>query len=155
MAKTVFEKAILQKDLNALLVLHLEKLSQSFNGLLSRQASEHGLSPLQLRLLMLIRHEAEAQIAGSVAKQLNASKATISVALKPLIEKKLIVKRKSTQDNRSSELKLTEWGEQIAHIAGFYLEPLYQMILPIEKTEKELMLKNISGILGKLNERAV
>lgn len=152
MAKTVFEKAILQKDLNALLVLHLEKLSQSFNDLLSRQASEHGLSPLQLRMLLLIRHEAAVQIAGSIAKQLNVSKATISVALKPLIEKKLIAKRKSTHDSRSSELKLTEWGEQIAHIAGFYLEPLYQMIIPIEKKEKELMLKNISGILGKLNE---
>jgi DNA-binding MarR family transcriptional regulator len=150
MAKTVFEKA-LQKDLNALLVLSLEKLSQSIDDLLWRQAMEHGLSPLQIRLLLLIRHKADIFTASQLALELNVAKPTISVALKPLIEKKLILKRKSATDSRVSELKLTEWGEQIAHIAGFYFEPLYQLIVPIEKSEKELMLKNISGILGKLN----
>ena len=34
MAKTVFEKAFLQKDINALLVLNLEKLGQSIDNLL-------------------------------------------------------------------------------------------------------------------------
>ncbi|KAA5537174.1 MarR family transcriptional regulator [Taibaiella lutea] len=151
MAKTVFEKAFLQKDINAILVLSLEKLNQSIDDLLWRQAMEHGLSPLQIRLLLIIRHKAEIFTASQLAAELNVAKATISVALKPLIEKKLILKRKSATDNRASALKLTEWGEQIAHIAGFYFEPLYQLIVPIDKSEKELMLKNISGILGKLN----
>lgn len=153
MAKTVFEKANLQEDINALLVLSLEKLSQSIDDLLWRQAMEHGLSPLQIRLLLMIKHEAGIFTASQLAPKLNVAKATVSVALRPLIEKKLIVKRRSATDNRVLELKLTEWGEEIAHIAGFYFEPLYQLIVPIEKTEKELMLKNISGILGRLNER--
>jgi len=152
MAKTVFEKAILQKDINALLILSLEKLSRCMDDLLWRQALEHGLSPLQIRLLLLIKHNAAILTASQLALDLNLTKATVSVALKPLIEKKLIAKRKSVADNRISELKLTEWGEQIAHIAGFYLEPLYQFILPIDRSEKELMLKNISGVLGKMNE---
>jgi DNA-binding MarR family transcriptional regulator len=151
MAKNVFENAILQKDTNTLLVLSFERLSRSIDDLLWRQAMEHGLSPLQIRLLLLIQPEQDIFTASQLAFQLNISKATVSVALKPLIEKKLILKRKSSTDDRVSELKLTEWGERIAHIAGFYLGPLYQLIVPIEKTEKEQMLKNITGILGKLN----
>lgn len=155
MTKTVFEKANLQKDMNALLVLGLEKLGQSIDNLLWKQATEHGLSPLQIRLLLFINYEKEAIYASQLATLLNISKATVSVALRPLIEKKFIIKRKSPADSRSYELKLTDWGKEIAHISGFYLEPLYQLIVPIDNTEKELMLKNISGILGKLHSERV
>lgn len=153
MAKTVIEKANLQQDLNALLVLELEKLGQSIDNLLWKQATEHGLSPLQIRLLLFINYEKEVVYASRLAMLLNISKATVSVALKPLFEKKLILKRKSLTDGRSVELKLTDRGNEIAHIAGFYLEPLYQLVVPIGRMEKELMLKNISGILGKLYAR--
>ncbi len=149
MAKTVFEKADQLKDLNTQLVLNFEKLGKVIENLLWQQASEHELSPLQIRILLTIQYKKTDISASQLAKQFNLSKATISVALRPLEEKKMLVKKISEQDGRSSYLHLTDWGKQIAHISGFYLEPLYQVITPISIEEKEVILKNVKGILGK------
>ena len=152
MAKTVFEKADQLTDLNVQLVLNFEKLGKVIEKLLWQQASEHDLSPLQIRILLAIHYSKEILSASQLAKQFNLSKATISVALRPLAEKKMLLKKNSEKDSRSSHLHLTDWGKQIAHISGFYLEPLYQLIAPISNEEKEMMLKNVKGILGKLEK---
>jgi DNA-binding MarR family transcriptional regulator len=150
MAKTVFERADQPKDLNAQLVLSLEKMGRVIESFLWQQAKEHELSPLQIRSLLAIQYQKEGMNASQLAKQFNLSKATVSVALRPLEEKKMLTKRTSEKDSRSSSLHLTDWGKQIAHIAGFYLEPLHQVITPISNAEKEIMLRNITGIIGKL-----
>jgi hypothetical protein len=65
-------------------------------------------------------------------------------------QKKLVIKRKSELDGRNIDIALTEWGSQIAHVAGFYLEPLRKVIAHIPEQEKEIMLKNLTGILSKM-----
>lgn len=151
MAKTTFEKDIQPKDLTMQIVLGLEYISRNIDNLLWAQAIEHGLSPLQVRILLFL-HSYKGLTAGVsiLAKEFNLSKATISVALKPMEQKKLILKKKSEKDNRNTDVLLTEWGSQIANVSGFYLEPLRRVINPIPVPEKELMLKNLTGILGKL-----
>jgi DNA-binding MarR family transcriptional regulator len=151
MAKTVFERADDEKDLNTQLVLNLEMLGKSIDNLLWQQALEHELSPLQIRILITIRFQDTPLNASQLARLFKLSKATMSVAIRPLTEKKMLLKKKSEQDNRSSILQLTDWGSQIAHIAGFYLEPLHQIIMSIPDKEKEMILMNVKGILGKLS----
>jgi len=151
MTKTVFEKADQLKDLNTQLVLHFEKLGKVIENLLWQQALEHELSPLQIRILLTIQYKNEEITASRLAKQFNLSKATISVALRPLEEKKMLFRKASDKDGRSSILYLTDWGKQIAHISGFYLEPLQQVVAPISISDKEIILKNVKGILGKFD----
>lgn len=149
MTKAVFEKSGPQ-HLTVQIVLGLEQIGRSIDNLLWQQATEHELSPLQIRILLFI-HLREGHTSVSIlAVAFNLSKATISVALKPMEQKKLILKRKSATDKRSTHILLAEWRKQIAHVAGFYLEPLRKVIAPIPAPEKEIMFKNIAGILSRL-----
>jgi DNA-binding MarR family transcriptional regulator len=150
MAKTIFEKSTHSEDLTVQIVLGLEHISRNIDNLLWQQALEHELSPLQIRILLFIRFHKEQTGVSLLAKEFNLSKATISVALKPMEQKKLVIKRKSELDGRNIDIKLTDWGSQIAHVAGFYLEPLRKVIAHIPEQEKEIMLKNLTGILGKM-----
>lgn len=150
MPKTIYERAAQQNDLNALIVLALERLTAVMENLLWKQAMEHELSPLQIKILLSLRSDTSNNSVSILAGKFNLSQATLSVALKPLIEKKLISRKVSVTDRRKFEIKLTDWGNKIAHVAAFYLEPVYKHIAPIDAIEKEAMLKNIQGILGKL-----
>lgn len=150
MAKTVFEKSGQLQELTVQIVLGLEQIGRNIDNLLWQQALEHELSPLQIRILLFIRFHKEQTGVSLLAKEFNLSKATISVALKPLEQKKLIIKRRSDTDNRNVDIALTDWGSQIAHISGFYLEPLRKIITHIPEQEKEIMLKNLTGILNKM-----
>ena len=140
------------QDLTVQIVSGLEQIGRSIDNMLWQQALEHELSPLQIRILLFI-HLQEQQQAGvsMLARELNLSKATVSVALRPMEQKKLILKKKSDTDSRNVHILLTEWGSQIAHVSGFYLEPLRKVIAHIPAAEKEMMLKNITGILGKMS----
>jgi DNA-binding MarR family transcriptional regulator len=151
MAKTIFEKSRqFHHDLTVQIVLSLEHISRNIDNLLWQQALEHELSPLQIRILLFIRFHKEHSGVSLLAKEFNLSKATISVALKPMEQKKLVIKRKSESDGRNIDIALTDWGSQIAHVAGFYLEPLRKVIAHIPEQEKEIMLKNLTGILSKM-----
>lgn len=152
MAKTVLDKTRQTRDVSALIVLGLEQVGRNIDKLLWQQALEHELSPLQIRILLLIHFRELPVGVTAIAAEMNLSKATVSVALRPMEQKKLIQKRKSDTDSRNMAITLTEWGAQIAHVASFYLEPLRKIIAHIPATEKEMMLKNISGMLSKMSE---
>ncbi|RYZ46106.1 MAG: MarR family transcriptional regulator [Sphingobacteriales bacterium] len=140
------------QDLTGQIVSGLEQISRGIDRLLWEQALEHELSPLQIRILLYVQQQQAPTGVSLIAKEFRLSKATVSVALRPLEQKKLLLKRKSETDSRNLHIELTDWGSQIAHVAGFYLEPIRRIIAHIPVTEKELMLKNISGILSRLSD---
>ncbi len=143
------------RDKAAEIIRELEQLSNIFRALLAEQANEHKLSSLQVQILLQLYFEGKKESgtnAALLARTLKLNKATISIALKSMEEKRLINRIKDTADQRAQQIKLTEWGKEVAHIAGFYPEPLRKVLAPIANREKELLLKNIRGITSKLNE---
>ncbi len=152
---SVFETQGKQPDKTAEIIKGLEHISNIFRTLLSEQAAEHELSILQVQILLqLYFNNTETWSGIALAQKLNLSKATISTTLKSLERKRLIIKKKDNKDSRACHSVLTEWGKQIAHIAGFYPEPLKGIIAPIATREKEILLKNINGIIDKFKLRA-
>lgn len=140
-----------EPDITADIVTGLEQISNIYRALLLQQATEHKLSSLQVQILLCIYFNKDEKLNSVLlARKLHLSKATISVALKSMEQKRLIVKRKEDKDQRSRSILLTDWGKQIAHIAGFYPEPLRKIIAPISTREKDILLKNIKGIISKL-----
>lgn len=151
MSSAILEKRGRQPDLTLQIVAGLEQVGRNIDNLLREQALEHELSPLQIRVLLFIDSYQGPAGVSVLSRAFNLSKATVSVALKPMVQKKLVLKKKSAADSRGTDILLTDWGKQIAHVAGYYLEPLRKVIAHIPLTEKELMLKNLNGILGKLS----
>lgn len=152
MARPAAAPAPIIQDLTVPIVSGLEKISHSIQLLLKDQAAEHGLSSLQVRMLLYIL-QAEIPVTSTMlAREFGLSRATISVALKPVVQKELVQKRADPADSRSAIIELTDWGRGIAHVAGFYQEPLRKIVALITGEEKEILLRNIEGIVGKLQE---
>ena len=137
------------RDLDDAVIDGLGQITKAFRMLLSEQARKHDLSPLQVQLLIYLQQEGEVRVS-NLAQHFGLTKATISEAVKSLESKNIIGKHKDPADARSYAIRLTEWGADIAHIASFYTEPLRRIIAPVSLQEKEILLKNIQGILRKL-----
>lgn len=136
------------------IITGLERIGHYMEQLLKQQAMEHGLSPLQVRILLLLYFGERQCRLGQLAEAFHLSKATLSVALNVMQQKKLIGRKAIPGDKRSHLIELTEWGRRIAHVAGFYPEPLRKIVDPMAKKEKERLLHYINGILHRLAEEA-
>ncbi len=138
-------------DITARIVTGLEHIGDHISYLLKAQAQEHKLSPLQIRILIFI-HFYEGQTRLSLlAAEFKLSKATLSVALKSMEQKKLISRKTVPEDQRSAQIGLTEWGRRIAHVAGFYPEPLKKIVATMTAEEKNALLAVLDGIRHKLD----
>ena len=131
------------------IITGMEELTGIFRALLWEQAKEHGLSAMQVQLLQYISRSQHTTIT-SLAKAFILTKATISVAVKSLESKRHISRHYTGNDRRSYTISLTESGTRIAHVSGFYLEPVREIIAKIKPEEREIMLRNIAGIIQKM-----
>lgn len=147
MTKTVFGAS----DVTARIVTGLEHIGDHLSHLLKAQAMEHKLSPLQIRILIFIHFSEEQTTLSILAATFKLSKATLSVALKSMEQKKLVSRKAMPGDRRSTAIELTEWGRRIAHVAGFYPEPLKKIIATMTQEEKGALLAVIEGIQHKLD----
>jgi DNA-binding MarR family transcriptional regulator len=133
------------------IVQALELLMTKQRALLWLQAKEHGLSAMQLQILtMMAKEEHRIWTLSRVAQELLLTKATVSQALHTLTYKQLIVRSINEWDGRSQVLSLSTDGRRIAHVSGFYLSSLTQIIARIPAADRSIMLKNLKGIVNKL-----
>lgn len=112
--KSIFNQKYQHDDLDAKLVLALERLSHVFRLLLWEQTKKYNLSPLQTQVLVYVfhQHEDERNIT-SLSQKLNVTKATLSDTVKSLESKKLISKKLDKEDYRYQFLQLTKKGEEL------------------------------------------
>ena len=88
---SVFNLENQNANLDNKIVAGLERLSQVFRILLWEKAKEHSLSPIQIQLLIFIRHHsADKTTISYLAQEFNFTKPTISDAIKILEQKKLV-----------------------------------------------------------------
>jgi DNA-binding MarR family transcriptional regulator len=150
MTKPVFAAS----DITARIVTGFEHIGDHIGQLLKAQAMEHKLSPLQIRILIFIHFQEGETRLSMMTGAFKLSKATLSVALKSMEQKRLIHKKIAPDDRRSTSIELTEWGRRIAHVAGFYPEPLKKIIATMSQEEKKALLSVIEGIQHKLDLNA-
>ena len=139
-----------QDSINDQLIEKMEQLAGMFRALLWEQAKEHGLSAMQVQLLVYIAQSPEEATISALARTFMLTKATISVAVKSLEYKGYVTRKDIKGDKRSYKIMLTEPGARIAHVSGFYLEPVKKVVAKIKLEEREILLKNISGIIQKM-----
>lgn len=107
-----------QQDLNRIIIVALERLSQAFRTLLWDHAKEEKLSPIQIQFLLYINSQKNRQsYVSDLAKEFNLTPPTVSDAIKTLNQKGLIEKNKSSVDKRRFALQITSAGKK--QIANF------------------------------------
>jgi DNA-binding MarR family transcriptional regulator len=150
---SVFNLQDQNSDLNSKIVAGLERLSQVFRILLWEKAKEQGLSPIQIQLLIFIRHHsADKATISYLAQEFNFTKPTISDAIKILEEKKLVKKTAHDTDTRSYTIQLTSAGTKVVLGTEDFAQPLTGIISKAGTSDKMILWQNISKIIVQLNK---
>lgn len=150
---SVFNLDTQNGNLDNKIVAGLERLSQVFRILLWEKAKEHSLSPIQIQLLIFIRHHsADKTTVSYLAQEFNFTKPTISDAIKTLEQKKLIQKVTDTTDTRSYTINLTTAGKKIVFETENFANPLTTIISKANDTDKIVLWENISNLIIRLNK---
>ncbi len=143
-------------NLDNKIVAGLERLSQVFRILLWEKAKEHSLSPIQIQLLIFIRHHsADKTTVSYLAQEFNFTKPTISDAIKVLEQKKLIQKIIDKNDTRSYAINLTATGKKIVLETENFANSVTEIISKASDTDKIVLWENVSNLIVRLNKLEV
>ncbi|MFT3795074.1 MarR family winged helix-turn-helix transcriptional regulator [Flavobacterium sp.] len=153
---SIFNLHTQNHDLEHKIAAGLERLSQVFKTLLWEKAKTYGLSPIQIQLLIFIRyHSPEKTTVSYLAKECNVTKSTVSDAIKVLEQKGLIAKTADASDSRSYTMALTGTGQQIVSETEDFADPIAAALSKTDASEKEIIWKNLSGLIASLNRAGV
>lgn len=138
------------------IVAGLERLSQVFRVLLWEKAKLCNLSPIQIQLLIFIKHHASSKNTVSyLAQEFNVTKPTVSDAIKILEQKKLLKKIPGATDSRSYTIQLTLSGNQVVLETEDFINPLTQLVSKINETDKNLLWEHLSQLILHLNRSEI
>jgi len=150
---SVFHLPSQHEDVDAKLVAGLERLGQVFRVLLWDRAHEHGLSPVQARVLLDLRFRAEeGRRVGALAEQFSLTAATVSDALTTLVEKGLVTKVPDPDDRRARIVQLTVEGEERADTLSTWAEPVREPLHSLSAERKTESMTVVMDVIAKLEE---
>jgi DNA-binding MarR family transcriptional regulator len=150
---SVFNLIDQNSNLDSKIVAGLERLSQVFRILLWEKAKEYGLSPIQIQLLIFIKHHLQEKATVSyLAQEFNLTKPTISDAIKVLERKKIIKKSIDANDTRSYTIQLTAAGIKIIEETEDFANPLTEIVSKLNQPNKMVLWESIYSLISQLNK---
>lgn len=116
---SAFDRTEQQSSQRAKITAGIERLSTVFRAALWEEAKHYNLSPLQVQILLFIAfHDAQQCSITFIAKEFAVTKATVSDAVRVLLEKELLKKR-GAEDARGFFLYLSTDGKKcVSKLSG-------------------------------------
>lgn len=134
----------------------LERLSEALKSLLWEQAKTHGISPIQIQILLFVfNHRTDLCNISYLAKEFNVTKATVSDAVKTLFKKGLLEKDFSPTDNRRYNLIITPTGTALVNQISDYALPVSEELSSFDKLTLADIFDIISKLIFQLNQRGI
>ena len=132
------------------LALLLERLGEVARAQRWKQATDAGLSPLQLRILGFIAAHPEQQVGVAIlADELRIGRPTVSESVKTLVEQGYLDRRAGGGDGRSHSLHLRAAGRR--HVRGAI--PLAAAVATLPEARKKELLIAAMQVLEQLVQR--
>lgn len=154
--KSIFNLKYQHSDLDAKLVLALERISHVFRVLLWEQTKQYNLSPIQTQILIYIYHQPEYdRNISTLAIRLNVTKATISDAVKSLVQKKLVKKQTDKEDARYFYLTLTNKGSELVKKIESWGEQFRKNFREIPDKDKTTLYETLLRLLINFEEQGI
>ncbi|WP_343694481.1 MarR family winged helix-turn-helix transcriptional regulator [Flavobacterium sp.] len=151
--KNIFDLETQNNNLDGKITAGFERLSQVFRVLLWEKAKKYDLSPIQIQLLIFIKHHTKNRATVSyMAKEFNLTKATISDTIKILEQKKYISKTVNTADSRSYTMELTTKGLEMVLLIEDFTDPLFDLISVKSQNEKTILWNTVSSLIQQLHD---
>lgn len=150
---SVFHLGLQAINLDAKIVVALERIAEVFRVSLWNIGKQHRLSPLQIQLLIFIQFHASDKCKVSyLAQEFNLSKPTISEAIRTLLKKELIQKETDPVDTRSYTIDLTEKGKTLAAEVSFFANDMLQTFEDWDTNRKNQFYSNLLEVIIKLQK---
>jgi DNA-binding MarR family transcriptional regulator len=152
---SAFDRNEQQSSQRAKIIAGIERLSTVFRSALWEEAKHYNLSPLQVQILLFISfHDTEQCRVTYIAKEFAVTKATVSDAVKVLLEKKLL-KKYGTEDARGFFLALAADGkkcvEKLSGLSDFFSASLAS----IPEDEINKIWEGIMLLIGHLQKNSM
>lgn len=133
----------------------IERLSTVFRAALWEEAKQYGLSPLQAQILLfIVSHAPALNSVSQLAKEFAVTKATVSDAVRVLIEKKLLMKR-SLDDARAFSLALTASGKKYAQKSSALTAFFDKTLADIPAEDSAKIWEGLLLLLGHLQKTGI
>ena len=143
-------------DLNLKIVHGLERISDVFKTLLWEKAKVHGISPIQIQIILFIStHNQEHCNVSHLAKEFNLTKATISDAVRVLLVKGLLEKDYTPTDRRRFNLRLTHQGHKMLSNLSEYFAPVSEEVQKLSEFQQESLFQSITKLIYQLNQKGI
>ncbi len=141
-------------DLNAKVVAALERLGTAMRGLLRVEARKHGLSPIQLQILIQIGQRASDEQVGALAARFDVTPPTVSDAVASLVAKGL-VERHAGADRRNVLLALTEHGEAVKRAAEGWADGVTRHVASLPLAVRYATFDGLTELIERLHDDGV
>lgn len=143
-------------ELDGKLAAALERTSHSLRALLWDQATRHGLSPMQVQLLLRLAHEpAERRRVGVLASELDVKAPTVSDAVAALRRKGLVETIAVEGDRRGRVLALSASGRKVAATLRAWQRPVADHLDGVDPAHKAQTLALLLDLMGALRRDGV
>jgi len=120
-----------------------------------REAGSRHLTPTQAQILGVLHARPDAPLLGEVAHALAVTPATASEAVRVLVEKGLVDKRRAKIDGRGVMLVLTRRGRSTARQVADWPEYLVAVIDELDEDEQSVLLRSLIRMIRSLQERGI
>lgn len=141
-------------DLDAKVVAALERLGSALRGLLRTEARKHGLSPIQLQLLIQIGQRAAGEQVGALAARFDVTAPTVSDAVASLVAKGLVERREGV-DRRTVLLALTPQGEEVKLAAEGWADGVRAHVASLSPTARYATFDSLTALIERLQDDGV
>lgn len=156
MEQSVFNLDVQNTNIEFRIVAALERLSEAFRVLLWNEAKILNISPIQIQILVFLKfHDIEKCKVSYLAQEFNMTKATISDAVKVMLQKGLIDKETDVTDTRSYTMRLTDLGETTIAKAILFANPLLKSFDTLSNEQKEILLDSLLQMIFRLHKAGI
>jgi DNA-binding MarR family transcriptional regulator len=156
MEQSVFNLDVQNTNVEFRIVAALERLSEAFRVLLWNEAKILNISPIQIQILVFLKfHAIEKCKVSYLAQEFNMTKATISDAVKVMLQKGLIDKETDAEDTRSYTMRLTDLGETTIAQATLFANPLLKSFDTLSNEQKEILLDSLLQMIFRLHKAGI
>ena len=146
-----FHRPTQHGDVDKKLVAGLERLGNVLRVLLQNAASAHGLSPIQIRMLIDLRFRAPSgRRVGDLAETFGLTPPTVSDALRTLADKGLVAKEPDPADRRARIVRLTTDGRDVADALSTWAAPIREHLDDVADQRKTVTLNTIMDLIASL-----
>ena len=156
MSKSPFNPDNQHESTSHKVVVALERISEAFRVLLWNEGKVHGLSPIQIQVLIFLKYHSQEKCKVSyLADEFNMTRATISDTVKALLKKKLITKEPEPDDARSFTIHLTTRGASVAEETEQFTREILIAVENMNPESKALLFSGLTDIIHHLNKAGI